>query len=191
MTSFRFRGSRFVRLVGVCVGLLGAVVSGRAANDMFLSISTLPGESLNQAHPNTIEVMAFSWGVSAPVSLASGSYQVGKASAQDFAITKRTDKTSPRLMLAVFQGTRFATVTFFVQRSGPTQPFDYLKVTLEDVVVSSFSVSGSQGDDALNESVSLSFARVKIEYTPSKATGEADLANKVTTGWDIAANRTY
>jgi hypothetical protein len=32
---------------------------------------------------------------------------------------------------------------------------------------------------------------VKIEYTPSKATGEADLANKVTTGWDIAANRTY
>lgn len=152
----------------------------------------MPGESLNRTHPNTIDVLSFSWGVSNSVTMGGSSgLQAGRASVQDFSFTKRTDKTSPKLMLALFQGTSFATVTLYVMKANDSAPYDYLKITFENAIFTSFQTAGSAGDDGTTENVSLTFAKVKMEYVPQKATGAPDTANKVVSGWDIAQGRSY
>lgn len=94
-------------------------------------------------------------------------------------------------MLAVFQGTSFATVTLYVMKPNGGSPYDYLKITFENAVLTSFQTSGSAGDDGTTENVSLTFAKVKMEYVPLKSSGTPDTANKVTSGWDILQSRSY
>ena len=51
---------------------------------------------------------------------------------------------------------------------------EYLKITMEEIIISSLSTGGSGGEDRFTENVTLNFANVKLEYTPQKEDGTAD-----------------
>jgi type VI secretion system secreted protein Hcp len=157
------------------------------AVDMFLKLDSIKGESKDDKHKEEVEVLAWSWGLSQTGSAHYGSGAgAGKVSVQDISITKYIDKASHILAGACCKGTHFKEAKLTVRKAGD-KPLEYLKLTLNDVMITSLSTGGSGGDDRLTESVALNFAKFKYEYTPQKGDGSGDAT--VDFGFDIAANK--
>ena len=156
------------------------------AMDIFLKIGDLKGESIDDKHKESIQVLAWSWGMSqsGTTHLGSGGGS-GKANFQDLSITHYIDKVSPNLMLACANGKHFSEALLTVRKAGE-KPLEYLKITLTDLIITSVTTGGSGGEDRLTENVSLNFAKFKVEYTPQKKDGSGDAP--ITIGWDIAGN---
>ena len=66
-------------------------------------------------------------------------------------------------------------------------PGAYVKIEMEEVLVTSVTTGGSGGEDRFTENVTLNFAKFKVTYTPQKEDGTADAAVGPV-GWDISAN---
>ena len=157
--------------------------SAFAATDYFLKIEGVDGESTDAKHKGQIEIDSFSWGVSNSGSMAAGGGGgAGKASFSDLHFTKTVDKSSPKLMEAVATGEHLRSVDLVVRKAGGDQ-LEYYKVTLQDVVISGYSTTGSSGE-APSESISLNFSKIVFEYTPQNADGTA--AAPLKTGYDLA-----
>ncbi|WP_294541191.1 type VI secretion system tube protein Hcp [uncultured Rhodoblastus sp.] len=158
------------------------------AVDIFIKIDGIEGESHDDKHKNEIDVQSFSFGLSQTGSYsAGGGGGVGKASFQDVHFTKHSDKSSPKLFLASASGEHIKKAEVTFRKAGKEQQ-EYFKITLSDVLVSSYQVSDSQGGTTLpSESVSLNFAKIEFDYKEQKADGT--LGGSVKTGWDVKANK--
>lgn len=159
------------------------------AVDMFLIIEDkkVKGESRDKTHKDSIDIVAWSWGMSQSGSMhVGGGGGAGKASVQDLSITKYIDKSSTDLMKAACSGTHFKNAKLIVRKAGGT-PLEYLIITMDMVLVTSISTGGSGGEDRLTESVTLNFAKVKVQYQPQKEDGTKD-GGVLEMGWDIAEN---
>ena len=157
------------------------------AVDMFIKIKGIEGESRDDKHKKEIDVLAWSWGLSQSGSAhMGGGAGAGKVNVQDLSFTKYTDSATHALVLACCNGEHIEEAVFVVRKAGK-EPLDYIKITLNEVIVSSVSTGGSGGEDRLTENVTLNFAKFKLEYTPQKADGTGDAAK--TAGWDIAENK--
>jgi type VI secretion system secreted protein Hcp len=156
----------------------------RAAGDMFLDITGIPGESTDPSHTNQVDVLGWSWGM-----INGGSAQTGvstnKASFQSLNVTKYVDKASPRLMLACAKGTHISMATLYV-RNTDTNPIEFIKIRLTNVLVTTVLTGGSGGEDQLTENVSLSFANVQLDYIPVKP--DVDAGTPFSFRWDIPSN---
>nr|WP_295658877.1 type VI secretion system tube protein Hcp [Polymorphobacter sp.] len=157
------------------------------AVDIFMKILGADGESIGHGHTNSIDVLAWSWGMS-----QSGSMHVakgggsGKANVQDISFTKYVDKASPKLMLLCLNGKNtLGDAVLTVQKAGEV-PVPYVKITFTDFIITAVSTGGSGGEDRLTENVTINFATVKFEYTPQKPDGSADTVVPYT--WKIAEN---
>ena len=157
------------------------------AVDMFIKIKGIEGESRDDKHKKEIDVLAWSWGLSQSGSAhMGGGAGAGKVNVQDLSFTKYTDSATHALVLACCNGEHIEDAVFVVRKAGK-EPLDYIKITLNEVIVSSVSTGGSGGEDRLTENITLNFAKFKLEYTPQKADGTGDAAK--TAGWDIAENK--
>lgn len=156
------------------------------AVDMFLKIDGCDGESADDGHPDEIDVLAFSWGMTQSGSAhTAGGGGSGKVNVQDMSITKYLDKASTVLMQKCCSGKHFPSAVLVCRKAGDT-PIEYFKVTMEEVLVTSVSEGGGGGEDKQTENISLNFAKVKVEFTPQAADGSAEGASEL--GWDIRAN---
>ena len=156
------------------------------AVDMFLKLDGIKGESQDDKHKDTIDVLAWSWGLSNATTLGSGGGGgSGKVNFQDISITKKVDKSSNALMLNCATGQHIKQADLVVRKAGGKQ-LEYIKIKLEDVLVSSVHTGGSGGETELTENVTLSFAKVNFEYSPQKADGSGDAGMKF--GYDIKKN---
>ena len=156
------------------------------AVDMFLKMSPIKGEARDSKHKEEIDVLAWSWGASNSGSAhVGGGAGAGKVNVQDLSISKWVDSASTDLMLACCDGKHFDEALLTVRKAGET-PVEYIKITMNEVLITSISTGGSGGQDRLTENVSLNFAKVKVEYTPQDVKGAA--GKTMTMGWDIAEN---
>ena len=156
------------------------------AVDMFLKIEGVKGESKDAKHPGETQILAWSWGMSnSGTAHTGGGAGAGKVNVQDLSLTKYLDTGSPDLMLAACNGKHYKSATLVVRKAGE-KPLEYMKITMDDVMVTSVSTGGSGGEDVLTENVTLNFASVKVVYKPQKADGSGDA--DITFGWKIAAN---
>jgi len=156
------------------------------AMDMFMKIGDLKGESRDKTHKDSIDVLAWSWGLSNSGSAhVGGGAGAGKVNVQDLSFTKWLDKSSPDLMLSCCNGKHYTTATLTVRKAGTT-PLEYLIITLSEVMVTAVSTGGSGGEDRLTENITLNFAKVKVDYKEQTATGT--VGDKPTMSWDIATN---
>ncbi|SRR5713101_2499765 len=157
------------------------------AVDMFMKLGTLKGESKDQAHGGEIDVLAWSWGVSqsGTAHLGSGA-GAGKVNVQDLSFTKYVDAASTELLIACCNGKHFTEATLTVRKAGEN-PVEYIKIKMEEILVSSVSTGGSGGEDRLTENVTLNFAKIKVDYTEQDNTGKPKSPAKTMT-WDIPGN---
>ncbi len=157
------------------------------AVDMFLKLGDIKGESSDGKHKGEIDILSWSWGASQTGTTHMGTGGgAGKVSIQDLSFTKFIDRSSPDLLLYICNGKHIKNALLTVRKAGG-DPLEYLKINMEDLIISGLSTGGSGGEDRLTENVTLNFARVKYDYTPQKPDGTAD--SPLTTGWDIAANQ--
>jgi len=158
------------------------------AVDMFLELEGVKGETIDKAYKskNAMDILAWSWGVSNTGSFHQGSGGgAGKASFQDISITKFIDLASPNLMLSCANGKHLAKGTITVRKAGEN-PLEYLKITMEKILVSAYTTGGSGGEDRLTENVSLNFAKVKVEYNQQGEKGGKGGSSDFT--WNISEN---
>lgn len=156
------------------------------AVDMFIKIGDIKGESRDKAHKESIDVLAWSWGLSqSGTTHTGGGGGAGKVNVQDISLTKYVDSASNALITACCKGKHYDQATLTVRKAGD-KPLEYIKITLNEVLVTSVSTGGSGGEDRLTENVTLNFSKFKFEYLPQKADGSGDAAKTAT--WDIAQN---
>jgi type VI secretion system secreted protein Hcp len=159
------------------------------AFDTFLKFTPeLKTDSLRDQHVGEIEIYSFSWGASNPTTVGAGTgLSAGKVSVSSFNIMKKTDSASPSLFQKCCEGGHFdsATVTMMKASGDSKAPISFLVYDFTYVMVESIQWSGSSGgDDTPTESVSLSFAAVKVTYTPQAMKGGA-APQPVVAKWDL------
>jgi type VI secretion system secreted protein Hcp len=156
------------------------------AVDMFMKVKGIDGEARDKTHGGSIDVLAWSWGMSQSGSThVGGGGGAGKVNVQDLSFTKYIDKSSTELMLACCNGKHIPEAKLTVRKAGEN-PLEYLIITMSDVMVTSVSTGGSGGEDRLTENVTLNFAKVNVEYTEQTAKGTGGAKPKM--GWNIAEN---
>lgn len=157
------------------------------AADIFLKLDDVSGESKDDKHKDEIDVLSWSWGASqSGTSHMGGGGGAGKVSVQDLSFTKYVDSASHLLLLDCCNGQHIKKGVLVVRKAGAT-PLEYLKITMEDIIVSHVSTGGSGGEDRITENITLNFSKFKFEYTPQKSDGSGGGTKE--TGWDIAANK--
>jgi type VI secretion system secreted protein Hcp len=156
------------------------------AVDMFIKIETVDGESRDKVHKKEIDVLAWSWGISNSGSAhTGGGAGAGKCNVQDISFTKWVDSATPKLALACCDGKHFASATLVVRKAGE-KPVEYLKIKVEEVLITSISTGGSGGEDRLTENITLNFAKVSLDYVPQDEKGAAGTA--IPMAWSIVEN---
>ena len=142
------------------------------AVDVFLKIGDIKGESKDAKHPDEIDVLSWSWGVSNAGNVgAGGGAGAGKANFSDISFMHALDKASPVLMKACAMGDHYDLATLVARKAGKGQQ-DYLIVKMKEVYITSVQPSGSSEHPM--ESVSMQFGHVDLEYKPQKPDGSLD-----------------
>lgn len=156
--------------------------------DYFLKLEGVAGESADDKHKGEILVESFSWGATqGGTSGRGGGAGAGKVVPQDFNFVKKLDKASPVLFMGCSNGTHYKTAVLTARKAGGTQQ-DYLKISMEDVLISSYQVGGSaHGDVVPMDQVSLNFSKLEISYKEQKADGS--LGGEVKQKYDFTANK--
>jgi type VI secretion system secreted protein Hcp len=165
------------------------------AYDAYLYIKGVEGESTAKIDPKPatsdkapMEIFSFSFGASNPASFGTqgGGAGTGKVSMSSFNIMKRMDKASPILFQACCQGEHYAGASVILRKAGgkDNKQQTFVQYDFEDVYIDSTQISGSGGgDDYPTESVSLSFAKVKVTYSGQQKDGAFGKLSEA--AWDV------
>ena len=95
-------------------------------------------------------------------------------------------KASPSLFLACATGQHIKKAELFCRKAGGKQE-EFLKVTLSDLIVSSYQTGGSGGSDIIPmDQISFNFSKLEMEYKEQKDDGS--VAGPVKAGYDLKQN---
>jgi type VI secretion system secreted protein Hcp len=143
------------------------------AVNAYIKMADVTGGSSAAEHAGEIEVLSWSHGFSQPTSptrSTAGAGSVEQANHSNFTFTKYIDSATDDLLKICWGGKQLATATVTCYRAdgaADNKPIEYLKIEMEHVVVSNFSISGGGGDVPV-ENVSLDYGIVKYTYKPQK-----------------------
>ena len=155
--------------------------------DAFLKLEGIKGETDDTKHKDEIEVLSWSWGLTNEgTGHHGGGSGAGKVQVQDIVISKRVDASTPVLIQFSTLGKHIKTGTLVVRKAGG-KPFEYWKIVLTDILVTSVNLGGSDGSPILSEQLSLNFKTFKVTYVPQKETGGAGAPSEF--GYDLAAGK--
>jgi type VI secretion system secreted protein Hcp len=158
------------------------------AVDMFLKLEPIKGEATDSKHKDEIDVLSFNWGLnqtgSQHHSLGGGA---GKVTVHDLHFTHWADKSTAYLIKACTKGEHIQKGILTVRKAGGDQALEYIKITMEDIIVSSVTPGGTMGDERLTENVSLNFRKFKYEYTAQTEKGGGGATAQF--HYDIAGNK--
>ncbi len=158
------------------------------AVDMFLKITDIQGESSDSKHKGEIDIESFSWGAAqqATAGSAGSGAGAGKVQMQDFHFVMRASKASPKLFLAVATGQHIKEAILTARKSGGQQT-EFLKIKFTDILVSSYQQAASADGDAPNDSFSLNFSKIEIDYLSQDPMGK--IGESTRAGWDLKFNK--
>jgi type VI secretion system secreted protein Hcp len=166
--------SRFLLLL--LAFLVLPALSHAAAVDYFLKIDGVEGESYESGREGSIDILSWSWGFSR------NSGTEGELSFDTLVLRKAADKSTPKLMEACAQGLLLPAVQLISRRVGADRKAEYLKITMEDVLISSYQTGGSSGDVVPTDQISFNFSKIEFEYIPFDLQGNPQEPVKVLIG---------
>ena len=150
----------------------------------FLKYDEIEGDVTTAGHVKWIDVHSFQWGVGRGInnSAGSGADREGSTpSVSEIVVAKELDSASPNLLrasLGLKPADEGKTVNIDFCKTDTSKPEPYLQLTLENCLVSGYSVSS--GGDRPSESLTLNFTKVEIKNTPmdkDNKTGTPDTAS--------------
>ncbi len=158
-----------------------------AVTEYFVKIKGIEGESSDKDHKGEIDVQSWSWGETQSGTHSSGGGGgAGRVSMQDFHFTMKVNKATPKLMLACATGEHIPEAILTCRKAGGKQEA-YLKVTMSDLLVSSYQTGGAASSDIIpTDQISLNFAKIEFEYKEQKQDGT--LGGAIKAGYDVKQN---
>jgi type VI secretion system secreted protein Hcp len=166
-----------------------------AVADYFIKLDGIDGESKDSKHKNEIDILTFQFkATQAGTSNTGGGAGKGKVQAEDLVITKHVDKASPKIYQYCCSGQPIKTLVLTARKAGKDQQEHY-KVTLTDVLVSSFQHGGGPGgpgsgpgdDWSPIENIAFNYSTIELGYKEQQADGT--LAGEVKGTWDFKQNK--
>jgi len=155
----------------------------------FLKIEGIDGESTDADHADWIEVHGYNWGVESPsaVSGGSGGHRAGRVNFQDLGVLKHFDNASPDLMIHCASGKHIPTIELDCTLiTGDRHTF--AKYLLNDCIVSSVTNgSNDEARDRPSETVTFSYRKIRVEYTPMDQAGTP--GSTIDRTWDLETNQ--
>ena len=149
----------------------------------------IKGQSTVEGHAGWINVDSMQWGVGRAVAqqqAGSAKREVSSPSISEVTFSRASDLASPELFFQACGGVSLGKCEIHFLQVIENKPQVYLKIDLEEAMVSSYSISS--GGDRPSESFSVNFTKVSYQYDTFDG-------KKVTTGtpkkWDLAANKTF
>ena len=135
---------------------------------LYIKADGIEGESTDSSHKSWILADSASLPVfrSIPSGAVDQQRTKGETQLGDISVVRQLDKSSPKLFEAVASGkfNKKVTLEFTTQTGGKNET--YLKMDLENVIFSGYSVSGnSSGDPMPSESVSMNATKITYTYT--------------------------
>jgi type VI secretion system secreted protein Hcp len=152
------------------------------AVNAYLVIDGRPGPSTSKK--DAIDVLSFSFGASMSAVIGAGSSggesRAGRANLSDVTIMKVLDKTSPLLFDDCVTGNYLTKVDLIYDKPMGDSQEDYFKIHMEDALITSIQLSGSNENPM--ESISFAFSKVKVSYNPEK---DGALEGFIDKGFDV------
>jgi type VI secretion system secreted protein Hcp len=164
---------------GVLATSLLAASATASAQNIFLKIDGVTGESQDDKHKGSIDILSWSWGASTGTGKTKRGVQP-PACIQDLNVMKQTDSGTPDLIMNSVTGEVAQSAVMSVRKSGGDQQ-EFLTLTMKNVTVVSFQASGSEQGGLPTESLTLHFESMQGAYRKQKADGSLEPA--IT--WDI------
>lgn len=140
---------------------------------IYMKYTGIDGDTTAEGHASWIDCGSFTWGVGRGISSPTGGSADRESSApsiSEITITKNQDNATVKLLQAALEGEGVeVTIDFCKTDKGKLET--YLQYTLENTMVSGYSVSS--GGDRPAESLSLNFTKVRCKLT-SMTSSNAD-----------------
>lgn len=176
-------------VMGAALALASIAGAEAAAQQIFLKFPGLPGASTQKGHEGEIILTGFSTTDYVTIASSGGGGGAGKPVCGQVSILKPLDMTGPQFLALLFKGRQTAgPVTITFETTSGNAPYDYYKIDLQDVLVTSISQSDPQ-DNGVNETIVLHADRFKYTYYPTTADGRPGAP--VVFGWDCLTNRAF
>lgn len=156
------------------------------AQDIFIKFNGIEGESQHPTHKGRIEVLNWNWSVSQTSNMHSGrGGGAGKCTVDDLHFEHYVDRSSPGLLQYCLTGKHIPEAILTVRKAGGS-PLEYLRITLQKILVTRVHPVYYNTMRVPREAVSLTFSRVMMDYILQNA--EGNTAGTVSSGYDIKAN---
>jgi type VI secretion system secreted protein Hcp len=162
--------------------------------------SDIKGDSRDDKHgsKNAVEVTSWSHSITQPKSATAstaGGHTAERCVHGEMMFGKLLDAASPKMYAACSAGTVISKVDIYFYRAlggvdktaTKNERFEYLKISLANVIVSSVSPSLS-GDDFPTETFGLTYSAIEWTYNELDVTGKPGKNKNVKGAWNLAKN---
>ncbi|WP_027864381.1 Hcp family type VI secretion system effector [Massilia alkalitolerans] len=160
------------------------------ANDAYLQIDSIKGESTDQKHKDWIEVSNVLYAIHQPraeTTSTAGGLTSGRADLLPITFKKLADIASPILLQTCAAGKTIGKATFeFMRADSNGNPIPYFRIELENLLIA--SITPDSGDAGIiAERVQLSYAKIRWNYIRQSIRG--GMQGNTSGGWDCSAHR--
>jgi len=154
---------------------------------IYMDYDGIKGEATQQDHKKWIDILSLSWGSGRSINTVSGSAQNREASEphlSEVSIVKVFDAATPKLFTESCAGNQGKTVKIDITTTGSPSVV-YCTYTLTNALISSYSVSTS--GDRPTESISISYTKIELKFTPYDDKNKA--GTPTTVSYDLATTK--
>lgn len=141
---------------------------------LYMKYGSIDGDVTASGHEKWIQLNSFQWGVgrgvSSPVG-AAADREASEPSVSEIVVTKEQDKASVKILGESLLGSG-EKVTIDFTRTDKDKLVTFLTFTLEEVMISGYSLSS--GGERPAESISLNFTKVEMKLTPTGAANKSE-----------------
>lgn len=149
----------------------------------------IKGQSTVDGHAGWINVDSMQLGVGRSITAQAGGSakrEVSSPSVSEVTFSRQADMASPELFFQACGGVSLGKCEIHVLQVIENKPQVFMKIELEDALISSYSLSG--GGETANDSFAVNFSKISYQFDTFDG-------KKITTGtakkWDLSANKTY
>lgn len=155
---------------------------------LFLTIPDIPGEAKDKDHPDAIDLLDFSWGLT-NVSTAQ-IRKTGRPSFADLRVRKELDRSTPKLALAAATGRRLSEVVLDQTASfTDSGRVTFLSIKLWNAVVTEVSEETEGPEQPPGDVIAFEFPKVEMVYTLYDSKGKK--AGTERFAWDLVKGETF
>jgi len=154
----------------------------------------IEGETLDEAvkKEKGFDIIEFGFAVQNEVNVgsSSGGLGSGRAALEKLTLKKRTDTATTNMVLGACTGAHYDEFHISLRKGGADAKAsggEFVHITMKNVVIESVGWSGTDGDETLNDDITLAYAGIKIHYEKQDMTGK--LSDGGTVEWNQTTNK--